>query len=152
MAFRTLVTGSDMCSGSDGAGPSNAVGALVNQLLGGAAKTQEQLRDLPVHHAMPPLQQVPLSAEAAAAAAAAGPSGIFVPGMPLTSMAPQHLDAWLAGPGPRIAHDAAVADMAPMGPQLPGMPGQMPLGAPPAVAQNIKAFLSGAAARGALPP
>jgi hypothetical protein len=46
MALRTLVTGSDMCSGSDGAGPSNAVGALVNQLLGGAAKTQEQLRDV----------------------------------------------------------------------------------------------------------
>lgn len=46
MALRTLVTGSDMCTGSDGAGPSNAVGALVNQLLGGAAKTQEQLRDV----------------------------------------------------------------------------------------------------------
>jgi hypothetical protein len=46
MALRTLVTGSDMCTGSDGAGPSNAVGALVNQLLGGASKTQEQLRDV----------------------------------------------------------------------------------------------------------
>lgn len=46
MALRTLVTGSDMCTGSDGAGPSNAVGALVNQLLGGAGKTQEQLRDV----------------------------------------------------------------------------------------------------------
>ena len=45
MALRTLVTGRDMCSGSDGAGPSNAVGALVNQLLG-AGKTQEQLRDV----------------------------------------------------------------------------------------------------------
>lgn len=46
MALRTLVTGSDMCTGSDGAGPSNAVGALVNQLLGTASKTQEQLRDV----------------------------------------------------------------------------------------------------------
>jgi peroxin-5 len=48
MALRTLVTGSDMCTGSDGAGPSNAVGALVHQLLGGASKTQEQLRDVSV--------------------------------------------------------------------------------------------------------
>jgi hypothetical protein len=80
MALRTLVTGSDMCSAGDaGAGPSNAVGALVNQLLG-AGKTQEQLRDLPAHHAPPPLQHVPLTAEAAAAAAAAGPSGIQIPG------------------------------------------------------------------------
>lgn len=47
MALRTLVTGSDMCSAGDaGAGPSNAVGALVNQLLGGAGKTQETLRDV----------------------------------------------------------------------------------------------------------
>jgi hypothetical protein len=38
-----------MCTGSDGAGPSNAVGALVNQLLGGASKTQEQLRDVSAH-------------------------------------------------------------------------------------------------------
>lgn len=46
MALRTLVTGSDMCSGSgDGAGPSNAVGALVDQLLG-TAKTQQTLRDV----------------------------------------------------------------------------------------------------------
>ena len=49
MALRTLVTGNDMCSGgTDGAGPSNAVGALVNQLLGGAGKTQQQLRDVSV--------------------------------------------------------------------------------------------------------
>jgi len=44
--MRGFVTGSDMCTASDGAGPSNAVGALVNQLLGGASKTQEQLRDV----------------------------------------------------------------------------------------------------------
>ena len=40
------MTGSDMCSTSDGAGPSNAVNTLVNQLLGGASKTQEQIRDV----------------------------------------------------------------------------------------------------------
>lgn len=44
--LRDLVTGSDMCSGSDGAGPSNAVGTLVNTLLGSASKTQEQLREV----------------------------------------------------------------------------------------------------------
>lgn len=54
MALRTLVTGNDMCTGSDGAGPSNAVGALVNQLLGGASKTQEQLRDVSPLHAYKP--------------------------------------------------------------------------------------------------
>jgi hypothetical protein len=46
MSLRDLVTGSDMCTASNGAGPSNAVGALVNQLLGGASKTQEQIRDV----------------------------------------------------------------------------------------------------------
>lgn len=44
--LRDFVTGSDVCSAGDGAGPSNAVNALVNQLLGGASKTQEQLRDV----------------------------------------------------------------------------------------------------------
>lgn len=44
--MRDFVTGSDMCTPSDGAGPSNAVGTLVNSLLGGASKTQEQLRDV----------------------------------------------------------------------------------------------------------
>lgn len=45
--LRDFVTGSDMCTASgDAAGPSNAVGALVNQLLGGASKTQEELRDV----------------------------------------------------------------------------------------------------------
>jgi hypothetical protein len=47
MSLRDLVTGSDMCTPSgDGAGPSNAMGALVNSLLGGAGKTQEQLREV----------------------------------------------------------------------------------------------------------
>lgn len=36
---------------------------------------------LPVHHAMPQMQHVPLTAEAAAAAAAAGPSGLAIPGL-----------------------------------------------------------------------
>ncbi len=50
MSLRDLVAGSDMCtpSGGDGAGPSNAVGSLVNTLLGGAGKTQEQLREVSV--------------------------------------------------------------------------------------------------------
>jgi hypothetical protein len=49
--LRDFVTGSDMCTASDGAGPSNAVSALVNQLLGGSSKTQEQLRDVSVRTA-----------------------------------------------------------------------------------------------------
>lgn len=48
MSLRDLVAGSDMCtpSGGDGAGPSNAMGSLVNTLLGQAGKTQEQLREV----------------------------------------------------------------------------------------------------------
>lgn len=46
MSLRDLVTGNDMCTASDGAGPSNAVGSLVNTLLGSASKTQEQLREV----------------------------------------------------------------------------------------------------------
>lgn len=49
MSLRDLVAGSDMCTPSGdgaGAGPSNAMGTLVNTLLGGGAKTQEQLREV----------------------------------------------------------------------------------------------------------
>ena len=47
MSLRDLVAGSDMCTPSgDGAGPSNAMGSLVNTLLGAAGKTQEQLREV----------------------------------------------------------------------------------------------------------
>ena len=46
MSFlRDLATGSDNCT-ADGAGPSNAVGALVNTLLGASSKTREQLREV----------------------------------------------------------------------------------------------------------
>jgi hypothetical protein len=44
-ALRDLVTGSDACAPSGAAG-TNAVGALVNNLLGGASKVQEQLREV----------------------------------------------------------------------------------------------------------
>jgi peroxin-5 len=107
MSLRQLVTGNDMCTASDGAGPSNAVGALVDQLLGGASKTQEQLRDvsaagecsdvgprysptpdtfgislqLPVHQGPAVPGHVTLDPAAAAAAAAAGPR-IQLPGLP----------------------------------------------------------------------
>jgi len=43
---RDLVAGSDMRTPSDGAGSCNVVGTLVNSLLGGASKTQEQLCDV----------------------------------------------------------------------------------------------------------
>jgi len=45
-SLRELVTGSDSCSAADGAGPSNALGSLVDGLLGGA-KTQERVQELP---------------------------------------------------------------------------------------------------------
>eukprot|EP00983_Pelagomonas_calceolata_P109551 1159567-Pelagomonas_calceolata.AAC.1 len=89
MSLRDIVTGSDACTGDDGAGPSNAVGGLVNNLLGGASKTQEQLRERAL--LSPQLPQLPagihgaprgpLTPEAAAAAAAAGPSAMHVPGV-----------------------------------------------------------------------
>lgn len=54
MSLRDLVTGSDMCTPSgEGAGPSNAMGALVNNLLGGASKTHQQLREASIS---PPAQ------------------------------------------------------------------------------------------------
>ncbi|WIA12458.1 hypothetical protein OEZ85_012493 [Tetradesmus obliquus] len=159
-----------MCTGSDGAGPSNAVGALVNQLLGGASKTQEQLRDLPVQqgpHMAPP---VPLTPEAAAAAAAG--HGMAMPGMAPPSASLSHLDAFFpgaAGPSSSAAAAAAARHTADMVaeferhqqslPQMP--PGHVPPGAlmpgpppPPMLAATLKAFLAGGAQPGmqALPP
>lgn len=46
MALRELITGSDICTPGDGAGPSNAAGALADTLLGRGAKTQQQLREV----------------------------------------------------------------------------------------------------------
>ncbi|MEW5308013.1 MAG: hypothetical protein WDW38_000004 [Sanguina aurantia] len=83
-SLRDLVTGSDMCTPSgDGAGPSNAVSSLVNSLLGGASKTQEQLRELPSHQS-PLGQQRPVigfTHEAAARAALGGHSNGHIAGL-----------------------------------------------------------------------
>lgn len=47
MSLRDIVSGSDACTADgDGAGPSNAMGALVNNLLGGTSKQHEQLREV----------------------------------------------------------------------------------------------------------
>ena len=46
MALRDFVTGSDACTPGDGAGPSNAAGALANTLLGRGSKQQERLREV----------------------------------------------------------------------------------------------------------
>ena len=46
MALREFVTGSDACTPGDGAGPSNAAGALANTLLGRGSKQQERLREV----------------------------------------------------------------------------------------------------------
>ena len=44
--LRNLVTGSDVCTPSDGAGPSNAASSLVNAILGGRSKQQQQLHEV----------------------------------------------------------------------------------------------------------
>lgn len=47
MAMRELVTGSDVCTPSDGgAGPSNALSSFTNSLLGQSSKQQERLREV----------------------------------------------------------------------------------------------------------
>lgn len=48
MALRDFVTGSDMCTPDEGAGPSNAAATLANSLLGRSAKDQERLREVNV--------------------------------------------------------------------------------------------------------
>ena len=46
MALRDFVTGSDMCTPDEGAGPSNAAATFANSLLGRSAKDQERLREV----------------------------------------------------------------------------------------------------------
>ena len=46
MALRDFVTGNDMCTPDEGAGPSNAAATLANSLLGRSAKDQERLREV----------------------------------------------------------------------------------------------------------
>jgi peroxin-5 len=46
VSLRDLVTGADGCTPGDGAGPSNAAGALVNAILGGRDKQQQQLHEV----------------------------------------------------------------------------------------------------------
>jgi hypothetical protein len=44
--LRDFVTGTDNCTASDGAGPSNAASALANALLGGRSKQKEQVYEV----------------------------------------------------------------------------------------------------------
>ncbi len=46
MSLRELVTGSDVCSPGDGAGPSNAMAGLANTLVGQYGKEQERLHEV----------------------------------------------------------------------------------------------------------
>ena len=46
MSLRELVTGSDVCSPGDGAGPSNALAGFANSLVGTSSKEQERLREV----------------------------------------------------------------------------------------------------------
>ena len=46
MSLRDMVTGSDACTTTEGAGPSNAFAGLANRVLGTSSKDQEQLKEV----------------------------------------------------------------------------------------------------------
>ncbi|GAB4823917.1 hypothetical protein N2152v2_010963 [Parachlorella kessleri] len=101
--FRDFVTGSDACTPSDGAGPSNAAASLADALLGRRAKTQAQLHELPgvqVPVPSPALQPfAPFTADGAAEAALHGALPA-IPGLagPSSSAAVQaDVDVFLRG-------------------------------------------------------
>ncbi|GFR42462.1 hypothetical protein Agub_g3370, partial [Astrephomene gubernaculifera] len=169
-SLRDLVAGSDMCTPSDGAGPSNALGSLVNTLLGGAGKTQEQLRELP--GAAGPSGAGPSTSFApppsAAELALAGGAGMQVPGLGPPRLnhaaAESFMQSLHAGPPPQFqqlggpaAAGAAPAewdaifhgqDSRPMGPTalLPPQPPPMglPGAPPPLLAPHFQAFIRSA--------
>lgn len=83
MSLHELVTGSDMCSAGDGAGPSNAMASLANALLGGKGKQQEQLSELPGHGAgAGPSSYAPVPMPTVADAAQHAVHGMQLPGLP----------------------------------------------------------------------
>lgn len=58
--LRDFVTGADGCTAGDGAGPSNAAQSLVDTLLGGRSKQQQQLQEVRQREAdRPRLQRTP---------------------------------------------------------------------------------------------
>eukprot|EP00195_Chlamydomonas_chlamydogama_P007749 CAMPEP_0202890112 /NCGR_PEP_ID=MMETSP1392-20130828/620_1 /ASSEMBLY_ACC=CAM_ASM_000868 /TAXON_ID=225041 /ORGANISM="Chlamydomonas chlamydogama, Strain SAG 11-48b" /LENGTH=769 /DNA_ID=CAMNT_0049573613 /DNA_START=142 /DNA_END=2451 /DNA_ORIENTATION=- len=143
-----------MCTPSDGAGPSNAVGALVNNLLGGASKTQQQLRELPT--VQPGLHGPPpglLTPETAAAAMAAHADQLYIPGMAPSTMDAAAASALMGGMmhhGPAEDWDKIFSGQAgptgitahPPGPMPPGpMPGMAPHAA---LTRHFQAFFSSA--------
>ncbi|PNW73046.1 hypothetical protein CHLRE_14g616750v5 [Chlamydomonas reinhardtii] len=173
-ALRDLVAGSDMCTPSDGAGPSNAMGNLVNTLLGGAGKTQEQLRELPgVPGGAGPSTSYARPPPTAAELALAGGAGMQVPGLGpprLDHAAAESFMAAIHGPvGPRmgaagpmaapaewdaIFHGQAAGPTAlhPPPGQLPGGPPGMMGAPPPMLAPHFHAFMRGALRAGAAGP
>lgn len=48
MSLREMVTGSDACTTSEGAGPSNAFAGLANTVLGTSSKDQERLKEVSI--------------------------------------------------------------------------------------------------------
>lgn len=75
-SLRDLISGSDVCTPSDGAGPSNAASSFVNVLLGGRTKQKQQLNELPgvgqAGSSLAPAPFQPLTADQAAAVALHG--------------------------------------------------------------------------------
>eukprot|EP00884_Botryococcus_braunii_P017539 jgi/Botrbrau1/4469/Bobra.0220s0003.1 len=103
MALRGFVTGSDMCTTSDGAGPSNAMGTLADNLLGRRGKEQ-RLQELPgVQGFAAPGALMGDTAQAAARAAFDGELA-HVPGLSQVGARREQAaaDAFLAGGRPML--------------------------------------------------
>ncbi|GIL78820.1 hypothetical protein Vretimale_176 [Volvox reticuliferus] len=171
-SLRDLVAGSDMCTPSDGAGPSNALGGLVNTLLGGAGKAQEQLRELP---GMGPGGAGPSSfvptIHTPSELAMAGPGGLQIPGLGPPRMDNAAAESFLQGiHGPSYTPVAGVSAAPPAEwdaifhgkeprpvvpvplmppPAAPPLAELMPRGPPPMLAPHFQAFVRSALAPGA---
>eukprot|EP00798_Chlamydomonas_sp_ICE-L_P019848 gene19848-26543_t len=104
MSMRDIVTGSDICSAGDGAGPSNAVGTLVNSLIGGAGKVQEQLKELPTVQGIHGPHQGMHSMDQAAMAAHQG-SALQIPGVGPSQMVSNLMQSMHINP-PRTTRSA----------------------------------------------
>ncbi|CAL8464869.1 g4404 [Coccomyxa elongata] len=165
MAMREIVTGSDVCTPSDGgAGPSNALSSFTNSFLGQSSKQQERLREVPGVHGLAGAapwshSSGSNSVEATARAAAEG-EVMTVPGASRSAFGAGDVDAFLAGLGPRSAGGAgpmpqefaqfeAIYQSArpdrPLGDPMPGtgLPGLTPF---------LHAFLASAKVQGVFQP
>jgi len=123
MSLRDIVAGSDSCT--VGAGPSNAMGTLVNSLLGGPSKAQEHMRELPSFR--PPALAMGPGFHDPTALALSGGSSLQIPGMGPSRMAIPEAEAIFQGVVGQNAEWDSIFNTAPaqMGP-LAGPPGVIP--------------------------